>query len=151
MVRTHERRHAAGDLAHRGEQRQRVVAKSNRLVGDGDVARRDERVGALARSGQVQVGEEDLVCSGAQTVVLVGDRLFHLQQQLALGPDVVGVVDDGRAVGDVVGVSDRRADSGAFFDEHAVTGVAQLSRTRGRQRDPVLVGLDLLGYADDHR
>lgn len=35
--------------------------------------------------------------------------------------------------------------------EHLVAGVDQLARARGRQRDAVLVRLDLGGDADSHR
>src|SRR5512132_681081 len=46
-----------GDLRHRREQGQRVVGQLHRLVRDaGDLAV-DERVGALLRRGEVQVGE----------------------------------------------------------------------------------------------
>ena len=146
-----ERRHATGDLAHRREQRQRVVAQPHGLVGDRDVARRDQRVGALARRREVQVGEEHLVLRARPAGVLRRDGLFHLEHQFALGPHVVGALDDGRAVGDVVGVGDRGADARAALDEDAVSGGGQLARARGRQRDAVLVVLDLFGYADDHR
>ena len=44
----HERRHAPGHLAHGRQQRQRVVLVAHGLVGDGDIAGVDERVGALA-------------------------------------------------------------------------------------------------------
>ena len=47
-------------------------------------------------------------------------------------------------------VGERAADTGARLDRDLVTGVDQLERARGRQRDAVLVGLDLLGDADPH-
>ena len=57
---SHQRSHPPGHLAHGREQRQRVVGRPHRLVGDGGVARRHQRLGAGPRGGQVQVGEEDL-------------------------------------------------------------------------------------------
>ena len=48
VVGSHQRRHAPGHLAHGGQQGQRVVLVAHGLVRDGDVARRHERVRALA-------------------------------------------------------------------------------------------------------
>ena len=66
VVGAHQRRHPAGHLAHRGEQGKRVVGQAHRLVGDGGVARGHQRLGARARGGQVQVGEQDLVPGAAR-------------------------------------------------------------------------------------
>ena len=48
--RTDLRAHPAGDLGHRGQQRQRPVGQLDGLVGDRRGARRQQRVGALART-----------------------------------------------------------------------------------------------------
>ena len=60
----HLHRHAAGDLAHRRQQRQRSVRRRHGFIRDGRGARGHERFGLLAVGGQVQVGEQGL--SGAQ-------------------------------------------------------------------------------------
>ena len=46
VVGAHQGGHPAGHLAHRGEQGQRAVGQPDRLVGDGRVARRHQRLGA---------------------------------------------------------------------------------------------------------
>jgi hypothetical protein len=51
-VRTHLRRDTAGDLAHRGEQRQSALVVLHRLVGDGGTTR------ALECGGDVRIGRE---------------------------------------------------------------------------------------------
>ena len=62
--------------------------------------------------GQVQVGEEDLAL--AHPVVLLGDRLLDLEDQVAVAPHVVGGGEDRRAGGDVLLVGDRGADAGVL-------------------------------------
>ena len=58
-VRAGLRREAAGDLAHRREQRQPPVVGLDRLVGDGRDAALDERARQRLVGGDVQVREED--------------------------------------------------------------------------------------------
>ena len=129
MMRGHQWRHPAGHLTHGREQWQRIVTQPHRLVGNGDIVRRDERVSAFARSGEVQVREEHLILVRAESVILGRDRFLHLHQQIALGPDVVG----------------RRPEGGAG------AGLGLPVACGGRQRHAILVGLDLFWYADDHR
>ena len=52
-------REAAGDLAHRREQRQRAVVGLDGLVGDGGDAAVDERARERLVGGEVEVREED--------------------------------------------------------------------------------------------
>ncbi|GAA3240026.1 hypothetical protein GCM10020256_61690 [Streptomyces thermocoprophilus] len=120
---------AARDLGHRGEQRQGAAGQLDGLVGDGGGAGRDERVGALLGGGQVQVGEEDLVL--AEAVVLLGDGLLDLQQQVGGGPHLVGRLQDLGAGGDVLLVRDRRADTGVALDDHLVAVAHQLVHAGG--------------------
>ena len=42
------------------------------------------------------------------------------------------------------------ADAGAALDDDLVPALHELARAGGRQRDPVLLRLDLLGDADAH-
>ena len=119
----------------------------DRLVGDGGDARVDERAGQRLVGGDVEVGEEGQAL--AQPRVLGRDRLLHLEQQLAALPDVVDR-DDLRADALVGRVGERAARARAGLDRHLVAAVDQLERAGRRQRDPVLVGLDLLGDADPH-
>ena len=140
-VRPHLRGHPPGDLAHRRQQRQRAVGQLHRLVRDRGGARRQQRVGAGTRRGQVQVGEQDLV--GPHPPVLLRDRLLDLQDQLGLGPHVVGAADDGRPGRDEVVVRDRRAGPGVLLDGDLVAVGDELVDTGGRDRHPVLGVLDL--------
>ena len=84
---------------------------SHGLVRDGGRARLQQRVGALAGGGEVEVGEERLVL--AQPPVLLGDRLLDLEHHVGGGPDLVGGAEDGGSGGDVLLVRDGGADAGA--------------------------------------
>ena len=80
------------------------------LVRDGDVAGRDQRVGALPRRRQVQVREERLVRAQApRRWNSSGERLLHLADQVGDRPQLVGVVDDLGAGAEEVGVGHGRA------------------------------------------
>ena len=149
VVRADLRREPAGDLAHRRQQRQRAVGQLDRLVRDaGDLAV-EQRVGALLGRGQVQVREQHLAL--AHPVVLLGDRLLDLEDQLAGGPDVVGRRQDRGARGDELLVRDRRAVAGARPRRRPRARCDTNSCTPdGRDRHPVLVVLDLAGDANLH-
>ncbi len=104
------------------------------------------RVERLVR-GDVQVCEERQALT--QPRVLRGDRLLDLQEQVGAGPDVVDRF-DGRAGALVCLVGERAPAARARLDDDVVATLDELSRTRGRQRNPVLLRLDLLGDADPH-
>ena len=74
-----------------------------------------------------------------------------LSSKLALSPDVIGALDDGRAVGLVVGVADRRPHPRATLDQDACPTSAEFPRAGRSEGDAVLVRLDFCDYADDHR
>lgn len=139
---------AAGHLGHRGEQGQRAVGLLDRLVGDGGRGGLQQRVGALAGGGEVEVGEERLVL--AQPVVLLGDRLLDLQQQVGRGPDLVGGAEEGGTGGGVLVVGDGGAHSGAPLHDHLVAVPHQLVHPGRGDRHTELVVLDLAGDADLH-
>src|SRR5262249_46315509 len=124
------------------------VGQLDRLVGDRGDAGLQQRVGALAGGGQVQVGEQDLV--PAHPVVLGRDRLLDLQDQIAGGPDLVRGGQDGRAGGDVLLVGERGAGPGVLLDEDLVAVADQLVDPGGGDRDTELVVLELAGNADLH-
>jgi hypothetical protein len=86
----------------------------------------------------------------AHAVVLLRDRLLHLQHKVGLTPDVVCAAEDLRAGTDEVVVGDRGAGPCLLLDEHAVTGGNQLMHSGRRDRDAVLVVLDLAGDPDLH-
>ena len=148
VVRADLRGEPAGDLGHRGEQRQRPVGQLHGLVRDaGDLAV-DQRVGALLGGGQVQVGEEHL--PGAHPVVLLGDRLLDLEHQLGGVPHLVGGGEDRGPGGGELVVGDAGPDAGAGLDEDLVTVADELVDARRRDRHAVLVVLDLAWDSDLH-
>jgi len=83
-------------------------------------------------------------------VVLLLDRLLDLEQQVGVGPDVVGLGDDLRPGGHVVGVRDRGALACGVLDQDRVPGADQLRHPGRGERDPVLTVLDLSGDPDAH-
>ena len=83
-ARAHLRREAAGDLAHRREQRQLPVVGLDRLVRDGRDPAVDERTRERLVGGEVEVREEHEAL--AEPRVLGCDRLLHLEQELGLAP-----------------------------------------------------------------
>ena len=147
VVRARLRRQPAGDLAHRREQRQRAV-RLDGLVRDRGHARLDERPREQLVGGDVQVREERQ--PGPQPRIFGLDRLLHLEQELGAPPDVVD--GDDRGAGPLVRVvRESAAHAGLGLDEHVVAALDELARPRRRQRDAVLLRLDLLRNAYPHR
>ncbi len=141
--------HAARDLGHRRQQRQRPVVRRDRLVGHaGDLAL-EEHVGQGPRRGEVKVGVQDL--AGAQPLVLGADRLLDLDDHLGFPEDLVGRPQDPRARGFELIVGDARAHARLVLDQHRVPGRLEGLDARRHQADPILVVFDLLGQPDDHR
>ena len=85
-----------------------------------------------------------------EPVVLGRDGLLHFQQQLGVAPHLVDGADL-RADALVGGVGKRAALPRSALDQHVVPTLDELTRAGWGQRDPILVGLDLLGDADSHR
>ncbi len=148
MVRADLRGEPAGDLGHRGEQRQLAAGGLDGLVGDGGGAGLQQGVRALPGGGEVEVGEEGLAL--AEPVVLLRDRLLDLQQQVGGGPDLIGGVQDDRARGDVLRVRDGGADTGIPLHVDLVAVTHQLMYAGGGDGHAEFVVLDLAGDADLH-
>ena len=147
-VRGHDGSEPPGDLAHRGQQRQRVVRQLHGLVGDAGDPALEQRVGALRVGGQVQVGEQHLPV--AHPVVLLRTRFLDLEHQVADGPGLVGGRQDARAGGDELRIGDAGADAGVVLDEHLVPVPGEFVHARGGDRHPELVVLDLARHGDLH-
>ena len=81
---------------------------------------------------------------------LDGLRLLDLDDQVGLAEHGIGVGEDLRALGDVVGVADGRALPRPGLHDDLVAAIGQLAHARRGQRDAVLVGLDLGGDANLH-
>jgi hypothetical protein len=75
-------------------------------------------------------------------------RLLDLDDHVGLAEHRLGVRHDPRPLRRVVAVLDRRADARAALDHDVMAVLVQLADPRGRQRDAVLIGLDLGGNAD---
>ncbi len=141
------RSETAGDLAHRREQRERPAVRLHRLVRDRGDAGLDERTRERLVGGDVEVREEREVL--AKPGILGRDRLLDLEQQVSAPPDIVHG-GDRRARTLVHVVREGASDARARLDDHLVAALDELARTRGSQRNPVLLRLDLLGDADPH-
>ena len=77
--------HPAGHFAHRRQQRQPAVIVAERLVGHGDAARGQQRLGKLPVGGQMEIGEDDL--SAPQQRDFAGLRLLDLDDHLGPAED----------------------------------------------------------------
>jgi hypothetical protein len=140
-------RQAPGHLAHRGQEREAPVGRLDRLVGDARRAGLGQAAGELRRRGEVQVREEHL--PRREPLVLAVERLLHLEHHLGLAPHGVDV-DDGGTRRAVVVVGHGAAVAGGRLDQDVVPAPDELGDPSRRQRDAVLVRLDLLGDADLH-
>src|SRR5664279_1085581 len=96
----------------------------------------------------MQIGEEHQIL--AQPVVLSLDRLLDLEHQLGEIPHLVGGVENPGARGDEVLVRNQRPGARSGLDDDIVTGLGQLEGSCRRERDPILVVLDLAGDANAH-
>lgn len=96
----------------------------------------------------MQVGEERLVL--AEAVVLLGDRLLDLEEEVGGGPDLVGGGEDLRPGCDVLLVRDGGAGPGVLLDDDLVAVADELVHAGRRDRHAELVVLDFAGDADLH-
>ncbi len=141
-------RDLAGDLGHRRQQRQATVAVLDRLIGDAGRTGLGERVRQLDVGGKVQVGEQQVPRFEHRDLNRL--RLLDLDDHLGLGEDRGRVREDRRALLDVVVVGDRRPEPCALLDADLVARVHELAHACRRQRDPVLIDLDLGRYSNFH-
>ena len=141
--------HPAGDLAHRGQERQAAPRVAQRLVGDGRDAAVDDGSREGLVGGEVKVGEDHL--AGAQQGPLGGLRLLDLDDQVRAGPDLRGRVNDGGAGGSILRVDDAAALPRAGFDQDLVARTGQFLGADRQHGHPVFIGLDLPGNPDNHR
>ena len=145
---THLGREAAGDLRHRVEQGKHATGQLHGLIRDSRDLGRHEFAGERLIGSEVEIGEEEQVLP--QPVILLRDRLLHLHDHVGLTPHLVGGIDHGGALGDVVLVADRRADTGILLDEDVVAVGHQFVDPDRRDADAIFVVLDLSGDTDPH-
>ena len=140
--------HAAGNLAHRRQQRQAAAHARHRLVGDGRDARGHQRLGLLGVGRQVQIGKERLAL--AQHGAFGGLRLLHLHDEIGLGEHLRSRAEHLGTGPRVVLVGEALAGSGVMLHEHLVPVLHRLAHAGRRHADAILVDLDLLRHADAH-
>ena len=97
----------------------------------------------------MQVGEEDLALSQQTTFGQL--RLLDLHDHVGALEHAGGIGDDRRSGGGVPLVVQPDLHSGAGLHHHAVSMVNQFTDRPRRQAHPVLVVLDLLRNANQHR
>ena len=101
----------------------------------------EQALGFGGVGGEVQVREEQL--AGSEHLDLVRLRLLDLYYELRSREDVLGVLDDLGADGSEVVVFDRRAGSRPCLDDDLMAAGRELAHPDRRDRDAVLLGLDL--------
>jgi hypothetical protein len=87
---------------------------------------------------------------GSSRLTSAGCGLRDLHDQIRSAKHLSRIRDDRRALGDVVGIGDRGSIARPSLHEYAVPGVDELAHARRRQRNPVLIGLDLCRDTNAH-
>ena len=136
-----------GDLAHRLEQRKLPLPVPQGFVGDALRAGLYERVGQLAVCGQVQIRIEDLAPSHAG--VFRRERLFDLDEHVALGPHALGV-GQGCTGLPVFLVGKAAALAQTLLHQHPMPVPHVFRGVGGRHSHPEFALLDLLDAPDGH-
>lgn len=77
-----------------------------------------------------------------------GQRLFYLDDEIGLCPDIRRSRDDLSSVLLILLVADAAALSRSGLDKHAMSATCQFLDSYRRQGDPRLVRLDLIGHAN---
>ena len=96
----------------------------------------------------MQVGEQDL--AAPQAVVLGRHRFLDLEQQVGVGPHLLGGAEQLGAGRLEIRVGDRRALAGAGLDQHLVAAVGQRGDAGRGDGHPEFVVLGLGRNADSH-
>ncbi len=140
--------HAAGDLAHRGQQRERSRRQLHGLVGDGGRAACEQAGGGVGVGSEVEEREEGLVL--AQHGDLMQLRLLHLEDHVGFGEHVGGGGNDASPDRNELRVRERRPGAGSILDDDLVTARSELANADRGDGDPILFRLDLGRYSDAH-
>ena len=141
-------RHLAGHFAHGGEKRETALRVGQGLVGHGRDLPIQTAFREFARSGEVEVAEENLLAAQARD--LFGLRLLDFHDHVGAFGQFVRRGDDfgpGLAIDRVV---EPTADARFLFYEHGVAVGGEQVRAHGQHGDAIFVFLDLARYADDH-
>ena len=140
--------HAAGDLGHRGQEREFTTGQLYGLIGQRDGAGVHDRFGERLGSSKVEVGEEKLALPHVRPLGL--NRLLDLHDHFSPRPDFSGGVNDLRTCGLVEVVREARSHAAVLLD-HDLVPLSGQSFSPGRsERHTVLFLLDFLRNADQH-
>ena len=140
--------HAAGNLAHGGEQRKSAHAVADGLVSDAGDFFVEQGVGELAERGEMEVGEEDEAF--AEVAILFVGGLLDFDDHVGEAPDVISGADDlgAGSLEVIVGEGGERA--GVGLDEHLVAIFREGFDSGRGDAYAALVIFDFLGYANGH-
>ena len=142
------RSHAARDLGHRDQQRQRAVGPFDGLVGAAHRPAVDHGMGKGFAAGEMEKREDQLVF--ADQLVLGGDGLLDLDDHFGTGVDVF---DRGKHLRPYrrIGIIGKTAvHTGRSLHINLVTPFGQLLSAGGGESNAILVVLDLFGNTDNH-
>ena len=117
-IRAHHHRHAAGDFAHRFEQRQ-AIANLNRFIGNADYARLEQRVRERLACGEMKIGEKNL--SFSQKGKFRRKRLLHFHDHVGARENIFRKIDNLRAGLAIFLVRITGTHSAVFFHQDSVS------------------------------
>ncbi len=140
--------HAAGHLAHRGQERMGAVFQRDGFVRNGHDLSFEHRLGQFPVGCEMEIREKYL--SLADEIEFGRERLLDLHDHVGAAVDVGRVVNDLGSGLDIVIVEDAAARAGVRLDKDGVPSLSHLLDAHGKNADAVLVLLDLLGNTDDH-
>ena len=140
--------HAARDLRHGDQQRQRTVAAFDRLVGAAHGARRDHRPRERLAAGEMEIGEKQL--SRTNQPVLRCDRLLDLDNHLGRRVDLLDGRQQFRPHGLILLVRESAVDARSALDVDRMPPPNEFHGSGRRKRYAILVVLNFLWNSDDH-
>ena len=136
-----------GDLGHRGQQRQAVVAVGHSLIRDTGGAGREQVLRLRRIGGEVQIGKQGLPLAQAGAFI----RLWLLDLYDHVGGKDRIDIPDLRPGGDIVGIRETCAQTGTRLDGDRMTAPGQGMDGGGRQADAVFTNFDFSRATDMHR
>src|SRR5579883_1210851 len=141
-------RHAAGDLAHRRQERQPTARIGDRLVSDAGGARAKQPFGLAPIGGEMEIGEEHLARPEAGDLGRL--RLLDLDDHVGAGEDLFGGPGDTGACPLIGGIVEADARPRAGLDDDPVPVMDELAHASRDQPDPVFLDFHFFGDTDEH-
>ena len=146
-ISAHHDRHAAGDFAHRFEQRQ-PRPDLDRFVSHACDSGFQKRFRERLARREMEIGEKDL--SFAQQRILGGERFLHLHDHLRALEKLGRALHDLRSGRSVVRIWISGSDASVFLHQDCVAAFGELISRRGQQTHAIFLLLYLFRDADDH-